>query len=93
MRYRRNIESSASSAEDHMTQPIDYKPGDMNVAGQRDMYHLFNLLLHWGGLAIATLLIFLVLLLCAKVGVLPSLIVAAIVFGGGFVWLRRPKSH
>jgi len=76
-----------------MSQPIDYKPGDMDVAGQRDMYHFFNVLLHWGGLAIATILIFLVLLLCAQAGVLPSLIVAVAVFAAGFVWLRRPKAH
>jgi hypothetical protein len=80
-------------AEEYMAQPIDYKPGDMNVASQRDMYHLFNNLLHWGGLAVATLLIFLVLLLCVRAGVLPSLIVAALVCGGGVVWLTRPKTH
>ncbi len=76
-----------------MSQPIDYKPGDMDVASQRDMYHLFNLLLHWGGLALATLLIFLVLFLCVHAGFFPSAIVAAIVLGAGFVWLSRPKAH
>jgi hypothetical protein len=76
-----------------MAQQIDYKPGDMDVAGQRDMYHVFNVLLHWGGLAIATLLSFLVLLLCVHAGFLPALIVAVVIFGAGFVWLRRPKAH
>jgi len=76
-----------------MAQPTDYKPGDMNVAGQRSMYQLFNLLLHWGGLAIATLLVFLVFLLCAQAGFLPSAIVAVVVFVAGFVWLTRPKAH
>lgn len=76
-----------------MSQPIDYKPGEMNVAGQRSMYQLFNLLLHWGGLAIATLLVFLVLLLCVHAGFLPAAIVAVVVFAAGFFWLTRPKPH
>jgi hypothetical protein len=76
-----------------MAQPTDYKPGEMNVAGQRSMYHVFNLLLHWGGLAIATLLVFLVLFLCVHAGFLPAAIVAAVVFGAGFFWLTRPKAH
>jgi hypothetical protein len=76
-----------------MSQPTDYKPGHMDVASHRDMYQLFNILLHWGGLAVATLLSFLVLLLCAHAGVLPSLIVAVIVCGAGVVWLLRPKAH
>jgi hypothetical protein len=76
-----------------MSQPIDYKPGDMDVASHRDMYHLFNILLNWGGLAVATLLIFLVLFLCVHAGFLPSAIVAVVVLGAGVVWLRRPKAH
>jgi MFS superfamily sulfate permease-like transporter len=76
-----------------MSQPIDYKPGDMDVASHRDMYRLFNFLLNWGGLTLATLLSFLVLLLCAHAGFLPSAIVAVVVFAAGFVWLRRPKAH
>ncbi len=76
-----------------MSQPIDYKPGDMDVASHRDMYRLFNFLLNWGGLTLATLLSFLVLLLCAHAGFLPSAIVAVVVFGAGFLWLRRPKAH
>jgi hypothetical protein len=80
-------------AEEHMSQPTDYKPGHMDVASQRDMYHLFNILVRWGGLAVATLLIFLVLLLCAHAGFLPSLIVAVVVAGAGALWLSRPKAH
>jgi hypothetical protein len=76
-----------------MVQPIDYKPGDMDVASHRNMYHFFNTLLHWGGLALATLLSFLVLFLCVHAGFLPAAIVAVVVFGAGFVWLRRPKTH
>ena len=76
-----------------MAQPIDYEPGKMDVAGQRGMYQLFNTLLHWGGLAIATLLIFLVLFLCVHAGFLPAAIVAVVVFGAGFVWLSRPAAH
>jgi hypothetical protein len=76
-----------------MSQPIDYKPGDMDVASHRDMYRLFNFLLNWGGLTLATLLSFLVLLLCAHAGFLPSAIVAVVVFAAGFFWLRRPKAH
>ncbi len=73
-----------------MAQPTDYKPGDMDVAGQRGMYQLFNALLHWGGLVIATLLSFLVLFLCVHAGFLPAAIVAVVVFAAGFTWLRRP---
>jgi hypothetical protein len=76
-----------------MSQPIDYKPGDMDVASHRDMYKFFNTLLHWGGLALATLLIFLVLFLCVHAGFFPAAIVAVVVFGAGFVWLSRPKAH
>jgi hypothetical protein len=57
------------------------------------MYHLFNTLLHWGSLALATILSFLVLYWCAHAGLLPSALVAAIVAGAGTVWLRRPKTH
>jgi hypothetical protein len=76
-----------------MSQPTDYKPGHMDVASQRDMYHLFNVLLNWGGLAVATLLVFLVMLLCVHAGFLPSAIVAVVVLGGGVLWLLRPKAH
>ncbi len=76
-----------------MSQPTDYKPGEMDVASHRDMYQLFNVLLHWGGLAVATLLIFLVLLLCAHAGFFPSAIVAVVVAAAGVVWLSRPKAH
>jgi hypothetical protein len=65
----------------------------MDVASQRDMYHLFNVLLNWGGLAVATLLVFLVMLLCVHAGFLPSAIVAVVVLGGGVLWLLRPKAH
>jgi hypothetical protein len=80
-------------AEEHMSQPIDYKPGEMDVASHHDMYHLFNVLLNWGALAVATLLIFLVLFLCAHAGFFPSAIVAALVCGGGVLGLSRPKAH
>jgi hypothetical protein len=76
-----------------MSQPIDYKPGEMDVASQRHMYHLFNILLNWGGLAVATLLSFLVLFLCVHAGFLPSAIVAVVVCGAGVFWLSRPKAH
>jgi len=90
MRYRA---ATLRFVEEHMSQPIDYKPGDMDVASHRDMYHLFNILLNWGGLAVATLLIFLVLLLCAHAGFFPSAIVAAVVCAAGVFWLSRPKAH
>ncbi len=80
-------------AEEHMSQPTDYKPGHMDVARHRDMYQLFNVLLNWGGLAVATILIFLVLLLCVHAGFLPSAIVAVVVCGAGVFWLSRPKAH
>jgi hypothetical protein len=90
MRYRADDDFSL---EEPMAPTTDYKPGEMDVASQRSMYSLFNALLHWGGLALATLLAFLVLLLCAKAGLLPSLIVAAIVLGAGIAWLSKPKAH
>jgi hypothetical protein len=81
-----------------MAQPTDYQAteyhrGEMKVDEHLSMYHLFNMLVHWGSLALATLLSFLVLSLCAHAGLLPSAIVAVIVAGAGTVWLRRPKAH
>jgi cytochrome c oxidase subunit IV len=81
-----------------MAQPTDYQAteyhrGEMKVDEHLSMYHLFNTLVHWGSLFLATVLSFLVLYLCAHAGLLPSAIVAVIVAAAGTFWLRRPKAH
>jgi hypothetical protein len=74
-------------------QVTDYNRGEMKVDEHVSMYRLFNTLVHWGSLVLATILSFFILLLCARIGFLPSATVSVMIAVIGTLWLRRPKPH
>jgi hypothetical protein len=74
-------------------QATEYNRGEMKVDEHVSMYRLFNALVHWGSLVLATVLSFFILLLCARIGFLPSATVSVMIAVIGTLWLRRPKPH
>ena len=72
--------------------PVDYNRGDMEVHAHRSMYSRFNALVHWGSTAIAAIVAFLVLWLCAHIAFLGALIVAVVIVAVG-VWMNRTTGH
>ena len=72
--------------------PAEYHRGDMGVDDHRSMYGRFNAMIHWGSTAIAALVAFLVLWLCAHIAFLGALIVAVVIVAAG-VWMNRNTGH
>ena len=72
--------------------PADYHRGDMEVQAHRSMYSRFNAMVHWGSTAIAAIVAFLVLWLCAHIAFLGALIVSAVIVAVG-VWMNRNTGH
>lgn len=50
-------------------------------------------LIHWGGLAVGSLVLFLVLWFCTKTGLIPSVVLTAIAGGAGAFYFARKPSH
>ena len=80
-----------TTATDHNPQ-ADYHRGQMEVAGQRSTYMLFNTLIHRCSTFIAALVAFLVLWLCGHVAFLGSAVVGVLIVAAG-LWFNRGAGH
>jgi hypothetical protein len=75
--------------EKNMAQSGEYHHGEMPVAGQRETYVLFNAMIHWCGAAIAALVAFLTIWLCAHAGFITGLVVAVVIMGAAALTARK----
>ncbi len=67
--------------------------GEMTIGEQSSTYRAFDGLVRWGSLAIASLLLFLVLMFCTRVGFIGAAAPVAILLVAGAVFLRsKPPS-
>ncbi|MGA9659109.1 MAG: aa3-type cytochrome c oxidase subunit IV [Asticcacaulis sp.] len=80
-------------SDPHDSASDDYIKGDMDIKQHEHTFDLFVSMTKWGSLHIATLLVFLVILTCTKMGFLTALIVAAIVGIAGFYLLKGKPQH
>ena len=64
----------------------------MDITEQTSTYHVFDGLVRWGGLAVASLVLFLTLLCCTAVGFIGALVPVAILVAAGVWFLRAPTS-
>ena len=67
----------------------EYHRGDMEIQEQVSTYHLFVMMAKWGSLALASLLVFLVLVFCTPTSFVGALAVGVIISVGGFLVLRE----
>jgi energy-converting hydrogenase Eha subunit B len=73
-----------------MAQTGEYHRGEMPVVDQRSTYTLFNSMVHWCSAAIAALVAFLTIWLCAHAGFFPALVVAVVIMGVAVFMSRKP---
>lgn len=62
---------------------------EMEIAEQVSTYRAFNGLVKWGSLAVATGVLFLVLLFCVHAGFFPAAFICLVLLVVGFVGLRK----
>lgn len=75
------------------TEPSDQPaPGHMDITEQTSTYHVFDGLVRWGGLVVASIVLFLTLLCCTKVGFIGAAVPTAVLVVAGFLFLRAPTS-
>lgn len=63
--------------------------GSMDVTEQRSTYRVFDFLVRWGSLGVASALLFLTLLFCTAVGFFGAAIPTVILLVAGIVVLRK----
>jgi len=74
----------------------DYHRGEMDVHAQQDTFTGFVKMTKWGSLAIATSVLFFVVLFCTPAGFIAAAISAIVLGGLGIVFLREksgPAHH
>lgn len=74
-----------------MADAHDYHRGEMDVAEQASTFHGFVLLTKWGSLALAAVLTFFILWLCAHASFIASAVVAVLISVLGYFVLRENK--
>jgi hypothetical protein len=75
------------------TAPLAHHHGEMPVAEHTATYLGVMDLFKWGALGVADLLILLVLTFCTAMGVVPALVISAIVLAVGVFALRGVKGE
>jgi hypothetical protein len=71
-----------------------YHRGEMDISEQTATFDFVMAMTKWGSLAVAALLAFLVLWLCAGAGFMGGFLTAAVMVALGVVFLRdKPEAH
>ena len=63
--------------------------GAMEITEQRATYRVFDVLVRWGSLGVASAILFLTLLFCTAVGFFGALVPTLILLGAGVAVLRK----
>jgi hypothetical protein len=72
----------------------EYHRGQMDIREQAATFDFVMRLTKWGSLAVAALVLFLTLWLCAGAGFMSAFVVAAVLVVAGVVFLReKPEGH
>lgn len=71
--------------------PADHQHGEMPSQEQAHTYKDVMGLIHWGGLVIACLVLFLVLWFCTPTGFIPCAVLTVILGGAGTAYLLTHK--
>lgn len=76
-----------------MAEPAsDYHRGEMDIHEQVSTFHAFIGMTKWGCLALASALVFVIMLFCTKVGFLPAAISGLVLLVIGIFALRERRA-